>query len=188
MNDSNPTFNQTFRYSASGVANNLIVSRGDILGILQCANGSGTAQPMSRLMNGVKVNWVDVYLLPNGGTSPTQTTFTWQSAFGKNRVYSLIAVGSANIPHFRAVPPRNSTASFWSITGSNESEPLFNMDTVTGVIIDINVSFTLQNFVDVTTNPVVTNSSKTVVGGIVYGFALDGIVTNILVPVGRLQG
>jgi hypothetical protein len=50
------------------------------------------------------------------------------------------------------------------------------------------VSFTLQNFVDTATAPIVSTSTKTVVGGIVYGFALDGTSTNIMVPVGRLQG
>jgi hypothetical protein len=186
MVDTNPTFNQTFRFVASGTTGNLVVSRQDILALLQVSYASTTGY---RLINSAVINWLDIYLPPPATTTPAYQIFsmTWLGAYAKAKVLQLTSLGTAAISHLRTRPPKNSVASFWSISGTDESEPLFSMDVTANVVIDVNLSYTLQNFVDYNAAAVSSTSSKTLTTGVLYGAALDGVASNVMTPLGRLQ-
>jgi hypothetical protein len=188
MVEFNPTNNRTFRYFANAAANNLIVSRGDLLNTLVMACSTGTAGTTgARLMFAVKVNWIHVFVSPNSNVLPQQTNLTWEGMYGKAKVIGTTTLGISNTSEFHAIPPRNTEAGFYSLTGSQESQPLFNMDLSASTVVDINLSFTLQNLVDNSTGATIVSSTKTVAQGYVYCSALDGTATNVLTPLGMLQ-
>jgi hypothetical protein len=184
MVESTPTFNQTLRYVASANANNLTFSRADLLGVFQMAVSSSTGY---RLLNSVKINWIDLYLPPVSGGSQS-ISFAWLSEYAKSKVIVLSTMGTAEIAYTRIRPPVDTTAPFFSITGSGEVDPLFSIDVLTSMVLDINLSFTYQNFVATAiAGNFLNTSTKTLTAGAIYTAALDGTSTNIMVPAGRLQ-
>jgi hypothetical protein len=182
MLDSNPTFNRTFRFQAGASTNNLIVSRGDMLNLMQLAITTGSG---GRIIGAIKINWVELSVPP--AATSASASMTWLSAFGKPKVVSVTSLGSAEIMRLRTRPPEHTTASFYSITGSSESEPLIGLDVPSLTLFDVNVSFTFQNYIDNAAAPVVTTSTKTLTTGIIYCAALDGVSTNVLSPLGMAQ-
>jgi hypothetical protein len=184
MVETTPTFNQTLRYAATANANNLTFSRADLLGIFQMAVSSSTGY---RLLNSVKINWIDLYIPPLAGASQS-ISFAWLSEYAKSKVIILSTLGTAEIAYTRIRPPVDTTAPFFSITGSGEVDPLFSCDVITNMIMDINLSFTYQNFVATTVaGNFLNTSTKTLTAGAIYTAALDGTSTNIMTPFGRLQ-
>jgi hypothetical protein len=137
-------------------------------------------------MFAVKVNWLHVYSPPSAGAL-TNCTLTWEGEYGKHKVVGSTAIGASSPAEFRTRPPRDTEAGFYSLSGSDESQPLFNMDIPEYTIIDINLSYTLQNLVDNSSGATIVSSTKTVAQGVIYCAALDGTSTNILVPIGRNQ-
>jgi hypothetical protein len=189
--DFNPTFNQTFRFYCSATTNNLIISRGDLLNLLVMACSTGTAGTSgSRLMFATKVNWIHVYVPPvppNSSSVVTISTLTWEGEYGKHKVVGSTALGAAMPSEYRTKPPRDTEAGFFSLSGSDEAQPLFNMDVVVNTLVDINLSFTLQNLVDNSSGQTIVTSTKTVAQGVIYCSALDGTSTNVFTPIGRNQ-
>jgi hypothetical protein len=182
MLDTNPTFNRTFRFYAGSSTNNLIVSRGDVLNLLQSAISTGSG---GRIMGSAKVNWIELSVPPNGVAQTL--SMTWLSALGKPKVVNLTTLGTAEVARLRTRPSEHTTASFYSITGSSESEPLVGLDIPANAILDVNISFTFNNYINNATVPVVTTSTKTLVPSIMYCAAFDGVSTNVLIPLGILQ-
>jgi hypothetical protein len=182
MLDSNPTFNRTFRFQAGASTNNLIVSRGDMLNLMQLAITTGSG---GRIIGAIKINWVELSVPP--AATSASASMTWLSAFGKPKVVSVTSLGTAEIMRLRTRPSEHTTASFWSITGSSESEPLIGYDVPSLTLIDVNVSFTFQIYLDIAAAPVVTTSTKTLTAGIIYCAALDGVSTNVFSPLGMAQ-
>jgi hypothetical protein len=107
--------------------------------------------------------------------------------YGKHTVVSAMTLGTSIPSEFYTKPPRDSEAGFYSLSGSQETQPLFNMDIPQYTVLDINLSFTLQNLIDNSSGATITSSTKTVGQGIIYTAALDGTSTNVMVPVGRQQ-
>lgn len=188
MIDANPTYNQTFRYYASTTSNNLIFSRADILNVLQMALSTGTSSTSgARIFFAAKVNWIRVYVSPSSTSTPETCNLTWEGMYGKHTVVSATTLGVSTASEFLTKPPRDSEAGFYSLSGSQETQPLFNMDISQYSVLDINLSFTLQNLIDNSSGATITSSTKTVGQGIIYTAALDGTSTNVMVPVGRQQ-
>jgi hypothetical protein len=185
--DSNPTFNRTFRFTASGGANNLIISRGDLLNLLQIATASGTGAAGARLINCIELRWIRVRPGVSSAVAITTVSLTWLGQYAKSKTETLSVMGSSNVPELLTKPPKNSVAGFWAVSGIDETENVFSMDLTVGTVVDVNVSFVLQNFIATPLNPVATTSTKTVTSGVVYCAALDGTSTNIFTPLGALQ-
>jgi hypothetical protein len=159
-----------------------------MLNVLQLALSTGTASTSgARLLFAVKVNWIRVYVTPTTSATPQTASLTWQGMYGKAKVESVTTLGASIPSEFFTKPPRDTEASFFSLTGSQESQPLFNMDVPQYTIIDINLSYTFQNLIDIAASATITTSTKSVGQGIIYGAALDGTSTNVMVPLGRLQ-
>jgi hypothetical protein len=138
------------------------------------------------LIRGIRINKIDIYLPPVAAGTNT-FSLTWASQLGCPRTMNLSTMGTASIGYLNSRPPVDSLAAFWSITGSNESELLFNCDTPAAAVFDIHVTYMLQNFVTATVAPVITSSTVALTTGVVYVAAADGTTTNALVPDGWLQ-
>jgi hypothetical protein len=98
------------------------------------------------------------------------------------KIVNVATIGTASIGYLSVEPPKDSLASYWSISGSNEADVLFSMDLPTNTIIDVDVTYQLLNGVADSPAAIPVSSTQTVVGGIIYQVALDGTSTNTLVP------
>jgi len=184
--DAAPLQNRIFRFYASNNAIDLIVSRGDVLSLLQMATTTGLGGTMARMIQSIRINSVEIWVPPQAATA--FLNMTWLSQLGRSKTVTETAIGTALPGHLYSRPPKDSLASFYSISGVNETEPLLGMDIPKGAIIDVNVSYAIQNYISQLTAPVLSSSVATVTAGVVYGFSFDGTSTNVLNPVGILQG
>jgi len=164
---------QVFRFTATSTMADLTITRGDILNLLQVGIVSGAAGNTARLMRGAKINKLEVYMAPTAaGTN--NFNLTWHSQFGCPKTLSMSTLGSAEIGYLNSRPPRDSAAELWSVTGTNETEVLFAMDVPISTVIDIHVTWQLQDFTSESPVPVIAAGNATTISGIVGVRDLDG--------------
>jgi hypothetical protein len=183
-----PVFTQTMRFSASSATGNLGVSRGDLLNMLVLGVSTSTGYS---ILECIKLNYMDIYLPPASATNSTNMVLTWLSTLGQNKVVALTTLGTALPAYVRVRPPKDSFAGLWSsnqtTTGGYNTENLFSFATATGMVVDVNVSFCLQNQYGAAYTPLVQTSTRAISAGVLYTAALDGTSSNVLTPIGRLQ-
>jgi hypothetical protein len=125
-----------FRFKSINSANAIGITRRNLLNII-FMNISTTSN--GRLFSSVKLNRVEVWAV--GGTSAnsysaTSIALNWLSSLGPNSEISDTG-NAVNTAHFAASPPRTSLASFWSLSGSVETEVLFNLTCPADTIVDV---------------------------------------------------
>jgi len=142
---SNTQFKHKFRFivtTTSLAATS--VTRKDMLTLLFMVNAANSAY---RIFSAVKLNRVEMWQVAgSGGNDYAANTMAlyWSSNYAP--ASEISDTGNAlNWAHIVSSPSKNSIASFWSLTGSNESEELFQVTAPTGSIIDIHVSVTLMD-------------------------------------------
>lgn len=118
------------------------ITRKDLLNLI-FINAVTTTQ--SRIFSAVKLNRVEIWAVAGSGSNDFSTaniSMNWLSNYGPNTEVS--DSGNAfNTAHITTSPPRQSLASFWSLTGSNETEALFFLSAPVGAIVDVWVDATL---------------------------------------------
>jgi len=156
------------------------IARSDLLNLLM-VNLSGTTNN-SRLIAGVKIRRIEMWGISNGSTTQNTGTISveWLSQFGPSLEVSDTAIPSIRPPYLTATPPAQSAASFWSLTGKNESEVLFNVaGSLSGSIMDIFLDVIFydgESVVNITT----TNAGT---AGQLYMGTLPGSAPTTFVPV-----
>jgi len=130
-----------FRFNSDTTVSQSL-SRGNLLNLVRCAVSSTAA---ARIFSGVRLNWIKIYSFSSETETRVQTcSVEWTSTNGPSRVIS--DTGNAMHPAYvHTSPPRDSLASFWSLTGNNESDVLCLIEKPVAAITDISVSFILQN-------------------------------------------
>jgi len=131
----------TFRFRSDTTVDQQL-SRGNLLNLVRVAVSSTAA---ARIFSGVRLNWIKIYSFSNETESEISTvSVEWTSTNGPSKVIS--DTGNPLHPAYvHTAPPRDSLASFWSLTGNNESDVLCFIVKPSSAICDINVSYTLQN-------------------------------------------
>jgi hypothetical protein len=120
------TYPVTVRFVVNSATPLLNITRGNVLNLLQCGLTATTA---ARLWGSVKINKIKIWQATQA-TAPT-SSFTgvqleWLSEMGPDRV--IQDTGNVMRPaHMASRPPATSFASFWNISGSNESVNLFKL-------------------------------------------------------------
>jgi len=122
------------------------ITRADLLDLLMVAKTTSSA---ARIFAGVKLNRVEIFD-PGwvNGSAPTgfgqPASLEWTSNLGPTTLRS--DTGNSFVPaHVVTTPPPQSLASFWSISGSNETEVLFTITVHQQSIIDVWFDFVLFN-------------------------------------------
>ncbi len=133
-----------------------------------------TATTNYRLLSGIRLKSVSIW--QSGSTSPISVE--WTSQYGPSSIVSDTAVGTAQPAYVSTSPPPMSLASFWSITGQNETEVIAILSYVTNAVIDITYEAVLQN--GETPTSVTTTANGTT--GTVYMTYLDGVTKTDLIP------
>jgi len=124
-----------------------------------------------RILSGFKLNGFKVWSLGAAGVAvPATVSVEWTSNLGPSTIVSDSSMSIA--PAFvNTKPPKDSLASFWSLTGSNETEVLAILTYTTGSIVDMSYEAILQNG----ETPVVVVTTLAGVVGQVYMTPLSGI-------------
>lgn len=167
-----------FRFQSTG-SGTFSITRANLLNLL--AVGLNNSPALGRIFSGVKLNRIDMRV-PTGSSDVSLSSLSveWTSTLGPSSEVSDTGT-PLHPPYITSTPPRMSLSSFWSLTGSNESDVLMILVIpAAGAIIDVWVSFVLQDG----QTAVLLTPTATPVTGQVYALALDGVgAANKLVPV-----
>jgi hypothetical protein len=149
------------------------VSRNQLLSSFGIGYAANSAY---RLPSAVLVKKVCVYDQPNSlGSLSSQISLTWQSQYSPEKMFSDQS-SSIYAARIESRPPKDSTASFWSVDANNEAEILFSVSATLGAIIDVHCQILLQNdFIIGNVGTIMTFTSGALVGGITYYTYLDKI-------------
>lgn len=161
------------RYLVVGTQTAVSVTRGALLNHLVMNSASGTAN--YRLCSAIRLKSVQVWGAAASGTVSVE----WRSANGPTVIASDTTVLSAQPAMVRTAPPAHTLASFWSLTGSNESEVLFIITALDGSIVDITYEMVLQNG----EAPVLATTTASGAIGTVYMTYLAGVTTTGFAPI-----
>jgi hypothetical protein len=157
----------------------LSLTRAMLLNHLVVAKTTTTA---TRILSGFRLKSIQIWNFPTSTSSslqftPSVVSVEWTSTYGPSKIIqdTSMAIQAAYV---QTSPPRNSLASFWSLSGSNESDVLAILTLPTSSVIDITYECILQN------GEIVTALSPTQVmtAGTVYMSYLDGIAGTGLIP------
>jgi hypothetical protein len=161
--DASVTFGKTMRFSCT-TAVNLSVQRSDLLAMFVMATGANTSY---RLMSAVKLRRIRIWSNPPGvaAAGARTTSILWLSEQGPARLVSDSGIGSTFGAKLSSVPPSGSLAGFWSITGVDESVQLFILQLNVGDVVDVDLTFQLQN--DMFGGTQTTPTSQSITGGTV---------------------
>jgi hypothetical protein len=153
--------NFSIRYQSQSGSNLRIITRGFLLNTLIMNQNSGASN--YRVCASVRVNRVRIY-------TASSCSLEWLSAYGPSSATIVQGTSTTASGILMQKPPKNSLASYWSLTGSNESENLMALTMGSNDVIDVDYSVVLMD-VETPVNITTTNSGTI---GQLYRSYLDG--------------
>jgi len=179
-----PTFaiGHKFRFATSALILSKPVTRAMLLNLYTMAS---TTTNQSRLITAIKINRVSMWGQPTAlGSATAQVSVEWVGNNSPSTIHSDTSLG-VRAAYVRSRPPANASCSWWSMSGSSESEVLMNLSGPIGTVVDVDCSV---RFVD--DEGVVAGEAGTAAGaiaGTVYWNYLDGFASKTLAPVGGVR-
>lgn len=170
---SDPIISFSIRYQASSSSSypGVAITRAFLLNTMFMNLSSALSN--GRIFQAVRVNKVTL-------TTSIQASIQWRSLYAPSSTTLVTGTSTTAAGIYMSKPPKNSLASFWSTSGSNESEILFLLDFTTNDYIDVSFSAVFQD--DLGSVNVVTSNNGS--GGNLYRSRLDGPASGaLLVPV-----
>jgi hypothetical protein len=164
-------FKHKFRFlcTTASFTSPVTISRANLLSLLVMNGASNTTN--YRIITGLKLNRIEIFGPSNLGSIATASTVSveWLSNLGPSTVVSDSSSSNAFPSHITTSPPPQSLASFWSLSGINETENLFTITAQTLSIIDVWCDIVLMNGESAHSVP----STNSGVAGTLYLLALD---------------
>jgi hypothetical protein len=167
---------------------NLLVSRATLLDLMVMAVSATAA---NRIFDAVKIRRIRIWgNAPGAGAVAARTSSVqWLSTYSPARIVSDSGSGATYGARLSTVPPAMSLAGFWSLTGVNEADALFILELNQGDIVDLDLTFRIQNGIfDASIAPVAVVVIAATVGT-VYCLALDFVTaagSAVVLPVGYI--
>jgi hypothetical protein len=173
----------SFRFFANSAETATAITRGALLNLLVLAATTSTAY---RMIQAIRLRRVHVWTsAPATASTSESTSMQWAAGYSRPSTKVTTTIGAAGVSYQSSVPPKRSLADDWSIAGTAESDPMFSIVFNAGDIIQLDVTYQLQNNVASEYSAAsVTGGSMAV--GYVYAVSLDHSVNKVLIPVGRL--
>lgn len=169
-----------FRFSgslSSGTA--LPVTRKMLLQLMSMAT---TTTNQFRLITAIKLKRVEMWAEPPAlGSAPAVCSVEWVGSQAPSTLHSDSTSGVRSA-YVSTRPPVDSSDRWWSVSGSNETEVLFNITFPAGVTVDITCSIRMADDEAPVASEAGTGGSATV--GRVYYNYLDSFASKGLVPTG----
>lgn len=174
-----PTLSLThkFRFVATNASGGISITRKNLLNLIQMATSASTTV---RILEGVRLKSVEMWGQPTAlGAAPVTLEIEW---IGENSPSTVVSDTSMGVrpAHVRSRPPASSSNRWWSLSGNQETDPLFNMSYPANTYVDViaDLRFVEQE------GPTAGDVPAGAVLGTLYGNYLDGITTGLLAPVG----
>ncbi len=165
-------FTRKARFVCGTSSSTLNLTRAMLLNHLVVAKTTTTA---TRLLSGIRLAHIQIWYFPTGNAAseqyvPNTVSVEWTSTYGPSVIVSdtSLSIEPASI---LTKPPKDSLASFWSLTGTNESDVLAILTLLARTVIDITYECVLQNG----ETPVGLSPTTVMTAGAVYMSYLDGI-------------
>lgn len=172
---------RTVRYATTAAMGQVAITRAMLLNH-QIVNTAGTTTNY-RLSESVRIKSVEIWSLNHSGTSNT-CAIEWTSEYGPASLVSDTSLGTAIPLHIKTSPPPSSLASFWCVSGANESQGICNITTGgDSDIIEVVLEYVIQNFGLGIGAPTAVTSTAAGTVGTVYTTYLDGVVSGKCRPV-----
>jgi len=166
-----------FRFVNGANSGNFSISRGNLLNLFVVATSAVTT---ARLVEGIRLKRVQIWANPSAlGTAPTTIQLEW---LGENSPSTIVSSSTMGIQpgYVSARPPPSSSNRWWSMSGNQESDPLFSMVVPVDCVIDVDTEVRLVEQESPTAGDVPAGATL----GQVYGDYLDGLASGKLAPIG----
>jgi hypothetical protein len=179
----------SFRYgvNVSTSENKMYVKRSDLLNLIGLSYSSSAAY---RIIQAIRLRAVHIWTDPNQSVTSANTfdTFSWLGPDTRPTATVTTSMGTSQVGYQYHVPPKKSLAAFWSSSGSNESDVLFSITVQGGDVIQLDVTYQLQNAVTGPFTETSISTTSTLAVGYLYCFSLDHAsdTTSTIIPQGRL--
>jgi hypothetical protein len=171
-----PAFGHVFRFtngSNTGVFN---ITRGNMLNLIQVAV---TAITTMRPIEAIKLNGLRLWSNPPAlGAAPTTVSVEWDGVQGPSTLHSDTSMG-VRPACVLTRPPRDASERWWSMSGNNEADQLFQLVLPADTVIDVLTSIRLVDNEASTPGEVPAGATP----GTLYYDYLDGIASAKLAPV-----
>jgi len=169
-----------FRFNCGTNTGNFTITRGNLLNLMVVAT---TTTTVARIYTGIKLKRVQIWVNPPVVGDPSlQCSLEWVGENSPSVLHSDSTMG-VRPAYISSKPPLDSSNRWWSMSGSQEADPLFSLSLPVGSVIDITTSI---RFVD---NEAAVNEGGIVgalVGTVYYNY-LDGVTSGMLSPVGPVN-
>lgn len=159
-----------FRFTCGTAQNASTYTRAQLLSIL--LTGTGTTTIGTRMIQAMSIRKMELWDPANGVTISNHADIVWIGTQSQHKVLDHCTVGTAAAAYISTRPPKDSTASFISMQGVNESEVLFGITCSPGAVLDITADVTLASDWGVTMTTVAVTGPVSL--GVVYYNNLDG--------------
>jgi hypothetical protein len=160
-----------FRFQIVNTPGVLGLTRAMLLNLLQSGNSSTTT---ARLIAAIRVNRIQMFCSPIGAYGNTTCSVEWLSTYGPSTEKSDTTTSISIPASVISSPPRNSLASFWSLTGQNESDVIakisFPSNSYGNALIDVWTDIVLMD----DESPVTLTPHNSVTVSQLYMGYLDG--------------
>jgi hypothetical protein len=179
----------SFRYGvqAGAIETKMYVKRSDLLNLIGLSYSTSAAY---RVIQAIRLRAVHIWTDPNQSTTSSNTydVFSWLGPDTRSTATVTTSMGTSQVGYQYHVPPKKSLAAFWSAAGSNESDVLFSVTVTGGDVLQLDVTYQLQNAVTGPFTETSISTTSTLAIGYLYCFSLDHAsdTTSALTPQGRL--
>lgn len=179
----------SFRYGVTSTLSEtkMYVKRSDLLNMIGLSYSTSAAY---RIIQAIRLRAVHIWTDPNQSTTSANAfdMFSWQGPDTRSTATVSTSMGTSQVGYQYHVPPKKSLAAFWCSAGSNESDVLFSLSVQGGDVIQLDVTYQLQNAVTGPFTETSISTTSTLAIGYLYCFSLDHATdtTSIILPQGRL--
>lgn len=171
------TVSKRVRFSPPGAVNNASITRKNLLNLFEIAASAVTAY---RLFESVRVMAIEVWSPSTSGlATPAYCSIEWLGSNSPSSVVSDMSM-STYPAYIKTSPPARSSAQWWSISGSDETDTLFAITCGAGSVVDVHLVAKLPDFEAGTLGDAPTGAST----GTLYFNYLDGISSAGITPIG----
>jgi hypothetical protein len=173
-----PTLSLSHKFRFTCAAGGTVqVNRANLLNLVCVAT---TATTTVRVIEAIRLRRVEIWTNPVAlGSPPTTCQLEWQGSNAPSTVISDTSMG-VRPAHIRTSPPPNSSNRWWSMSGTDEGDVLFDMVLPANSIIDVTTQVRMVEQETPTAGDVPAGATV----GRLYGDYLDGIISGLCAPVG----
>jgi hypothetical protein len=153
------------------------ITRANLLNLVVVAT---TSSASSRIIEGIRLRSVEVWTSPPSlGTAPLSCSVEWVGSNAPSTIQSDTSMGVLPA-HVKSRPPPMSSNQWWSMSGTDETDPLFTIIASTESVCDVAVTIRYVDNEAATAGGSPTGAS---VGQVYYDY-LDGSASGTWAPVG----